>query len=300
MTATTMSSCGPDHDSTSDKCVPNSPPTLSASSRPANSSFPTSMQATVKIRRALDEEDASTSTVARVINLEPLLSVKMLRMANSAFFNTSGSEVTDVHRALMRVGINNARVLALAVIGDQMATAAEFAPVWRLAEQLWRHTLDVASLAYAIALQLDGVSPDTALLAGMVHDIGQFFLLARVHAYPELLQEQDEMSEFILTWHGKVGCSRYCAQLGTPDLASCTRWTSRKTRAACGHPTNSRMSYTSPIAQQAHPTLSARCRWKCRSSCAKTLSPAWTAKWSIACSTKHACSARQPCRCLTA
>ncbi|MDB5889103.1 MAG: Histidine kinase [Rhodocyclales bacterium] len=179
--------------------------------------FPTSMQAAVKIRRALDEEDASTATVARIINLEPLLSVKMLRMANSVFFNTSGSEVTDVHRALMRVGINNARILALAVIGDQMATATEFAPVWRLAEQLWRHTLDVASLAYAIALQLDGVSPDTALLAGMVHDIGQFFLLARVHAYPELLQEQDEMSEFILSWQKEVG-QRVLQSLGTPEL----------------------------------------------------------------------------------
>jgi HD-like signal output (HDOD) protein len=179
--------------------------------------FPTSMQAAVKIRRALDEEDASTATVARTIGLEPLLSVKMLRMANSAFFNASGSEVTDVHRALMRVGINNARILALAVIGDQMATAAEFAPVWRLAEQLWRHTLDVASLAYAIALQVKDVSPDTALLAGMVHDIGQFFLLARVHAYPELLQEQDEMSEFILTWQKKVG-QQVLQALGTPDV----------------------------------------------------------------------------------
>ncbi|MEC5385484.1 HDOD domain-containing protein [Uliginosibacterium sp. H3] len=179
--------------------------------------FPTSMQAAVKIRRALDEEDASTATVARIINLEPLLSVKMLRMANSAFFNTSGQEVTDVHRALMRVGMNNARVLALAVIGDQMATASEFAPVWRLAEQLWRHTLDVASLAYAIALQIEDVSPDTALLAGMVHDIGQFYLLSRVHAYPELLQEQDEMSEFILSWQKEVG-QQVLKSLGTPEL----------------------------------------------------------------------------------
>jgi HD-like signal output (HDOD) protein len=179
--------------------------------------FPTSMQAAVKIRRALDEEEASTATIARVINLEPLLSVKLLRMANSAFFNTNGQEVTDVHRALMRVGMNNARVLALAVIGDQMATASEFAPVWRLAEQLWRHTLEVASLSYAIALQLDDISPDTALLAGMVHDIGQFFLLARVHAYPELLQEQDEMSEFILSWHKEIG-QQVLKALGTPEL----------------------------------------------------------------------------------
>lgn len=71
--------------------------------------FPTSMQAAVKIRRALDEPNSSLASVARVIGLEPLLSVKLLRMANSVFFNPSGNEVTDVHRALMRVGINNAR-----------------------------------------------------------------------------------------------------------------------------------------------------------------------------------------------
>ncbi|HEX5125862.1 MAG TPA: HDOD domain-containing protein, partial [Rhodocyclaceae bacterium] len=45
--------------------------------------FPTSMQAAVKVRRALDEPDVSMVSVARIIGLEPLLSVKLLRMANS-------------------------------------------------------------------------------------------------------------------------------------------------------------------------------------------------------------------------
>ncbi|MEC5398071.1 HDOD domain-containing protein [Uliginosibacterium sp. H1] len=178
--------------------------------------FPTSMQAAVKVRRALDADDASVESVAKVIGLEPLLSVKLLRMANSTFFNPSGVEVVDVRRALMRVGVNNARVLAFAVIGDQLASAQEFAPVWRLAEQLWRHTLDVASLSYAIALQVDNVPPDTALLAGMVHDIGQFYLLSRVHEFPELLQEDSELSEFILFWHKQVGQGVLKA-LGSPD-----------------------------------------------------------------------------------
>lgn len=179
--------------------------------------FPTSMQAAVKIRRALDEPNSSLASVARVIGLEPLLSVKLLRMANSVFFNPSGNEVTDVHRALMRVGINNARTLAFAVIGDQLATAEEFAPVWRLAEQLWRHTLDVASMSFAIAHQLNSVAPDTAMLAGMVYDIGQFYLLSRVRHFPELLEEQDELSEFILVWHQEVGQSVLRA-LGTPEV----------------------------------------------------------------------------------
>jgi HD-like signal output (HDOD) protein len=178
--------------------------------------FPTSMQATMKIRRALEDPNSSLSSVSKVISLEPLLSVKLLRMANSAFFNPAGADVTDVQRALMRVGVNNARTLALAVIGDQLATAQEFAPVWRLADQLWRHSLDVASLSYAIAIQLDSASPDTALLAGMVHDIGQFFLLSRAHEYPELLEEQSELAEFILYWDRRVG-QAVLQSLGTPE-----------------------------------------------------------------------------------
>jgi HD-like signal output (HDOD) protein len=179
--------------------------------------FPTSMQATVKIRRALESPDASLSSVSKVISLEPLLSVKLLRMANSAFYNSSGVEVTDVQRALMRVGVNSARTLAFAVIGDQLATTNDFAPVWRLADQLWRHSLDVASLAYAVAIQVEHPHPDTALLAGMVHDIGQFYLLSRVHDYPELLEEQSEMADFILYWDRRVGQAVLRA-LGTPDV----------------------------------------------------------------------------------
>lgn len=178
--------------------------------------FPTSMQAAVKIKRALEAPDASLTSVAKVINLEPLLSVKLLRMANSVFFNNSGVDVTDVQRALMRVGVNNARTLAFAVIGDQLASAAEFAPVWRLADQLWRHSLDVASLAYSIAVQVDYPVPDTVLLAGMVHDIGQFYLLSRVHEFPELLQEESELAEFILDWNRRVSQAVLVA-LGTPE-----------------------------------------------------------------------------------
>ena len=40
------------------------------------------------------------------------------------------------------------------VIGDQMATATEFAPVWRLAEQLWRAVVNVTTVYF-------GASADT-------------------------------------------------------------------------------------------------------------------------------------------
>lgn len=167
--------------------------------------FPSSMQAAVKVRRALEDPSYSLSSVAKVINLEPVLSMKLLRMANSAFFSRAGGPVSDVQRALLRVGVEHARILAFAVIGDQLASAVEFAKVGPLAHQLWRHSVDVASLAYAVAVQLELPQPDTALLAGMVHDIGQFYLLSRVNEYPELLEGDSELAELILYWDKRVG-----------------------------------------------------------------------------------------------
>lgn len=178
--------------------------------------FPTSMQAALKIRRALDDQSSGLTNVARVIALEPLLSVKLLRMANSTYFNPRDLPVSDVQRALLRVGVENARLLAIMVIGEQLASAQEFAPVRPLADQLWRHSLDVASLCYAIAIQVDSVRPDTALLAGMVHAIGQFYLLARSHAFPELLEDRGEFADIILFWDKRVSQSVLYA-LGTPD-----------------------------------------------------------------------------------
>ncbi|MDQ7990523.1 MAG: HDOD domain-containing protein [Candidatus Dactylopiibacterium sp.] len=179
--------------------------------------FPTSMQAALKIRRALEDENAGLSAVAHVVGLEPLLAVKLLRMANSAHFSPRQVPVSDVYRALLRVGVDNARLLAVTLIGEQLATAEDFAPVRALAQQLWDHSLDVASLCYAIAVQAEGegIAPDTALLTGMVHSIGQFYLLARSREFPELLEEQSELADFILDWNHRIGQAVLVA-LGTP------------------------------------------------------------------------------------
>jgi len=52
--------------------------------------FPTSLNATMKIRRALNNPSMSNDVVVRIIGAEPVLSAQVLKLSNSPLFNRSG------------------------------------------------------------------------------------------------------------------------------------------------------------------------------------------------------------------
>jgi hypothetical protein len=60
------------------------------------------------------------------------------------------------------------------------------------AEQLWQHTVHVAALAGVLARRVTGVNPDTALFAGIIHEVGGFYLLSRADEFPGLLDDDPE------------------------------------------------------------------------------------------------------------
>ena len=61
-----------------------------------------------------------------------------------------------------------------------------------LSTKLWEHTAHVAALARVIARRITRQNPDAAFLAGIVHEIGSFYLLAQESAHPGLLQSNLE------------------------------------------------------------------------------------------------------------
>jgi HD superfamily phosphohydrolase YqeK len=58
-----------------------------------------------------------------------------------------------------------------------------------LAARLWEHTAHVAALAQIIARKVTHLDPETAMFAGIVHEVGGFYLISRAAEYPGLLDE---------------------------------------------------------------------------------------------------------------
>ena len=177
--------------------------------------FPTFIDASLSVRMALSKKDLSYAELARVVTSEPLLCARVVALANSVALNPSGREVSDVKNAVMMVGQNAVRGLSVSLAMEQISRANELEPFKVQARQLWEHCLEVAALAYVIGKRRGLANPDEALFAGLVHDLGHFYLLWRASQFPELVAQPDELRAIVQEWHSGIGS----ALLQNLDLA---------------------------------------------------------------------------------
>ncbi len=153
-----------------------------------NMVFPTHAQLVLRVQHALDDPDCSIERLSRLISAEPMLSARVVAIANSVAFRREGRATIDVRSAVARLGFRTVRTLAAAVIVRQMEDMSQVPAHRALAEQLWEHSAHVAALARVIAQRVVHKDPDTASFAGIVHEVGGFYLLSRAASYPGLLE----------------------------------------------------------------------------------------------------------------
>lgn len=176
-------------------------------------SFPTNVDATLRLQQALNDPECHADMAARLVQAEPLLAARTVAIANSVTYNRSGNDVTNVRAAVQRVGFRTLGALAAAVIVRQLSSEITDPDLRQRADALWRHSAHVAALAQVIARRVSFVDPETAMFAGIVHEVGGFYMLSRAHAFPGLLDgDADEWLE-----HGEVAIGRgVLLRLGVP------------------------------------------------------------------------------------
>lgn len=158
--------------------------------------FPTHTEVALQVRRALEDPDCSSQRLCTLISTEPLLSARIVGLANSVAYNTTGTAVKDLHSAISRIGFSALRSMATAFIVRQMQEMPATPEHRALAARLWEHTTHVAALARVIARRVTHQDPEAAFFAGIVHEMGGFYLLSRASAFPGLLEA------IFGVWHG--------------------------------------------------------------------------------------------------
>lgn len=148
--------------------------------------FPTHLEAALKLQEALADPDCPLETAVARVQAEPLIAARLVAIANSVAYTRYGGHVTQVRAALSVIGFRPLRALVAAIVVRQMNQAIRDAELRRQADLLWRHSAHVASLAKEIARELTAFDPETALFAGIVHEIDGFYALSRVESMPAL------------------------------------------------------------------------------------------------------------------
>jgi HD-like signal output (HDOD) protein len=178
--------------------------------------FPTYFDAVLRLRKILNDPDASIAELAHAVSVEPLISAKLLQLANSAAYHTGGNQLVDLKSAITRLGLNAVRTAALSIVMTQLMRAKGMADFSEITESLWEHSIKTAAAASVVARHTARQNPDEAMLAGLIHDLGAFYMLYRATQYEELRHRPDTIRYLIIQWHESIGVSLLNA-LGIPE-----------------------------------------------------------------------------------
>jgi len=149
--------------------------------------FPTNVSASLKLQQALADPDCHLEQAAKLVMAEPLVAARTVAIANSAAYNRSGGEINNVRTAVMRLGFRTLNTITTSVIVRQLARTAGDPAMRIKAAQLWEHCAHVAAIAHVLTAELTHGDPETAMFAGIVHEVGGFYLLSRTDEFPGLL-----------------------------------------------------------------------------------------------------------------
>ena len=170
--------------------------------------FPTSLSATMSIRRAIIQDNISNDTLARIIGAEPVLSAQIIKLSNSAAFNPSGKINTELRTATMRLGYIKVRNLTIAVGMKQLTEHKDLnKEISELMEGLWNRSVRVAAFSFVLAKTYTKVNAENAMLAGLLHDVGKFYILNRANHYQSLFTSQRALWNLVDAWHSNIGAA---------------------------------------------------------------------------------------------
>src|SRR5580704_10126535 len=158
----------------------------------------------VKVRKVLADEDVNLDLVVRVVGSEPTLAARLLQVANSVAMNRTGRPVTDLRSAVQRMGLNTVRSAAIAFAMAQMKKANELKGLEAPLQALWHRCSGTAAMANVVARRVTKLNPDSALLAGLLHGVGELYILTRAHKHPALFSDRPAYEQIVRDWHVSV------------------------------------------------------------------------------------------------
>lgn len=128
--------------------------------------FPVCVQSILKLTR---ETSCSPKDLVEVIDRDPVMTVKVLRVVNSVYYSLP-RKIASIDQAVVFLGFNPIKNLALSVAAVGMLpghTSAGFDGKGYL-----MHSLTTAGIARQLALRFAGVDPHDFFIAGLLHDFG--------------------------------------------------------------------------------------------------------------------------------
>ncbi len=127
----------------------------------------------IKINQLADDPLSTTYDIKDVIETDAALTARVLKIANSSFFNYGG-KVDDLNRAIMLIGTEGLRDIVWAT--SSISSFAKLSNQFVDMKTFWHHSLYTGTVARLLAQKCRVINKDRLFLCGLLHDVGQLAL----------------------------------------------------------------------------------------------------------------------------
>ncbi len=127
-----------------------------------------------KAQQIMSSATSSFQQISKVLETDPAIAARVLKMANSAYYGLSG-QVSSIQHAAVVLGFETLGQL-ITVAGTSSLLGAALKGYQLDSGDLWRHSLAVAFASKIIAGRKSAKDENDAFSAGLIHDAGKIIL----------------------------------------------------------------------------------------------------------------------------
>ncbi len=132
--------------------------------------LPTLPSIAQRVLSLADDDDTGPEKLSQIISSDQALSVRVLSLANSAYYGHRG-KIGTIRQSVVVIGMNMLKQIALGVL-----VCGTFGRGARDRTQFWKHSFGSAMGATTIAKRIRRVDPDLCFMGGLLHDIGKLII----------------------------------------------------------------------------------------------------------------------------
>lgn len=165
--------------------------------------LPSLPEVAFRIRELIENPDCSMEELSRLVKTDPAIAAKLVKVANSALYRDV-SHCDDTLTAITRLGwVTTKQLVASFAILGLFRTKSDVYKEHM--QRLWQQSVEVACYSYVLAKQLPGFNEEEAMLAGLIHSVGEIVLLTYAERFYDLSADENRLNQLITNLRGHLG-----------------------------------------------------------------------------------------------
>jgi len=165
--------------------------------------LPSLPEIALRVRKAVEQPDVGIDQISRLMELDPALSARLMKVANSPVTRGS-SPIRSMRDVVVRMGLKMTRSLVLSFSAAQLFKS-QHPLLKKQMKKFYAHSIEVASICYSLGTRVNSLEADELLLAGLIHDIGVIPIITYIEKAGLEFTDESEIELIINSLRVAVG-----------------------------------------------------------------------------------------------